>query len=83
MCESAFINFETQMTAEVHYIHKPFRTNQDHRYKVILRDIDSDNVAGVVYFFEFDEAEQFAEKLVFPSNDLIDSPTFLPQFANS
>jgi len=83
MCESAFINADTKMSAEVYYVHSPLRTNPEHRYKVILRDTDSENVAGIVYFFEFDEAEQFAEKLVFPSNGLIDSPTFLPQVSNS
>jgi hypothetical protein len=78
MCESAYINTETQMMSEVYYVAAHFRTDSDHRYKVILRDIDSDSVAGVVWFPCFDEANQFAEQLVFPSAGLVNSPTFLP-----
>ena len=78
MCESAFINTDTKMISEVYYVHAPFRADVDHRYKVILRDIDSDSIAGIVFFSCFDEAEAFAENLVFPSSGQIDSPTFLP-----
>ena len=82
MCESAFINFDTQMSAEVYYVHAPFRSNSDHRYTVILRDLESDSVAATMFFHSFDNAEAKAQQLVFPSSGLIDSPTFLPQVSN-
>ena len=78
MCESAFINFDTQMSAEVYYVHSPLRTNPEHRYKVILRDLDSDSIAGVIFFDSFDDAEATAEKLVFPSSGLINGPVCVP-----
>jgi hypothetical protein len=78
MCESAFINLDTQMSAEVYYVHAPFRTNSDHRYKVILRDLDSDSIAGVLFFQSFDDAEAKAEKLAFPSSGLINGPVSVP-----
>lgn len=78
MCESAFINTETHMSAEVYYVHAPFRSNSEHKYKVILRDNDSDSVAAVVFFPCFDKANEYAENLVFPSSGMIDSPAFVP-----
>lgn len=77
---NSFTNADTQMTAEVFYVAAHFRTDSDHRYKVILRDLDSDSVAGVVWFSTSDDAETFAHNLVFPSSRLISSPTFLPEF---
>jgi len=78
MCESAFINFDTQMSAEIYYVQAPFRSNSDQRYKVILRDLDSDSVASVIYFSSLEAAESKAEKLVFPSGGIVNSPAFLP-----
>lgn len=78
MCESAFINTETCMSAEVYYVHAPFRSNSENKYKVILRDNDSDFVAAVVFFPCFDRANEYAENLVFPQSGMIDSPAFVP-----
>lgn len=78
MCESAFINFDTQMSAEIYYVQAPFRSNSDHRYTVILRDLDSDSVVATMFFHSLENATAKAEKLVFPSSGVVNSPAFLP-----
>lgn len=78
MTESIFINTETKVSAEVNYVAAHFRRNADHRYKVIFRDLDSDNVITVRYFTSFDSANASAEKLVFPSPELIPGPVCIP-----
>lgn len=78
MCESAFINFDTQMSAEVYYVHAPFRSNSDHRYTVILRDLESDSMAATMFFHSFDNAEAKAEQLVFPKSGVINGPVCVP-----
>lgn len=78
MTESIFVNTETQVGAEVNYVPAHFRRNADHRYKVIFRDLDSDNVIAVRYFTNFDAANALAEELVFPSPGLIPGPVCIP-----
>lgn len=72
-------NFDTGMGSEVNYVPVHFRTDSDHRYKVVFSDLDSDNVVSVRFFFDFDEAIAYAEELAFPTGGgLIDGPICVP-----
>jgi succinate dehydrogenase/fumarate reductase-like Fe-S protein len=58
--DALFINHETNMASEVQFINR-----RGPRYRVTLRDLDSDMVVDASRFFEtLEAARAYAEKLV-------------------
>lgn len=77
-----YFNSDTNMGSEVCFVPAHFRIDVDHRYKVIFTDHDSDNVVSVHFFFDFDDALAYAEKLVFAtSGKMINGPVCVPAVA--
>jgi hypothetical protein len=58
--DALFINHETNMASEVQFINR-----RGPKYRVILRDLDSDMVVDASRFFKtLEAARAYAEKLV-------------------
>ena len=74
-----YTNVNTGMKSDVIYRLPALRSGNDHPYKVVLTDLDCNMVAGVVFFNDYDNANQFAHDLVFPKSGKIDGPACVPQ----